>query len=110
MKFEMSSCGGCRTCELACSFHHTGEFAPTASSLKVLEKTEGPGYLILLREETEGDAYACDGCKGLDVPLCMEYCREIDDLYKIVEEFKEKTSKQKTPSSKRRRRTQHARK
>ena len=88
MKFGMPSCGGCRTCELACSFHHTGVFIPTASSLKVLEKKEGAGYDVLLREEAEGDARACDDCEGVDIPLCIEYCREMDDLYKILEEFK----------------------
>jgi Fe-S-cluster-containing hydrogenase component 2 len=110
MKFEMSSCGGCRTCELACSFHHTGEFVPAASSLKVLEKSEGAGYLVWLREEAEGDAYACDGCKGLDIPLCLEYCREMDDLHKIVEEFKAGKSAKETAAAKPRRGTHHGRK
>ncbi len=91
MKFDMPSCGGCRTCERACSFHHTGEFNPTSSSLKVLEKKEGPGYVVFLREEAEGGTYACDGCEGIDIPLCIEYCREIDDLYKILEKFKART-------------------
>lgn len=88
MKFDMPTCGGCRTCELACSFHHTGEFIPTSSSLKVLEKKEGPGYVVILEEEAEGDRHACDGCEGVDIPLCIEYCREMDDLYKILEDFK----------------------
>ena len=91
MKFDMPSCGGCRTCELACSFHHTGEFNPTSSSLQVLEKKEGPGYVVILREEAEGGTYACDGCEGIDIPLCIEYCREIDDLYKILEKFNART-------------------
>jgi Fe-S-cluster-containing hydrogenase component 2 len=91
MKFDMPSCGGCRTCELACSFYHTGEFVPAVSRLKVLEKAEGPGYAVLLEEESDGKSFACDGCKGLDIPLCVEYCREVDDLYKILQEFERKT-------------------
>jgi Fe-S-cluster-containing hydrogenase component 2 len=87
MKFDMPSCGGCRTCELACSFHHTGEFAPAVSSLKIVEKKGSPGYVVLLKEEGDGSSFACDRCEGQDIPLCVEYCREVDDLYKILREF-----------------------
>ncbi len=93
MEFDMPSCGGCRTCELACSFHHRGEFIPSASSLKVLEKKEGRGYTVFLKEEADGNGPACDGCDGLEIPLCVEYCREIDDLFKILQEFDAKRPK-----------------
>jgi len=88
MKFDMSSCGGCRTCELACSFHWLEGFLPSASSLKIVEKDDGPGYAVLLKEVADGDGPACDHCAGLDIPLCQEYCREGDDLYLILEKFK----------------------
>jgi Fe-S-cluster-containing hydrogenase component 2 len=87
MRFDMPSCGGCRTCELVCSYHHLGQFAPAASSLKILEKPEGSGYLVLLKEEADGSGPACDGCGDLDVAWCLQYCRELDDLYKILQEF-----------------------
>ena len=87
--FDMPSCGGCRTCELACSFHHTQEFIPSASSLKVLDKEGGPGYQVLLVHESFGESIPCDHCKSLDVPLCMEYCKEADDLGKILLSFEE---------------------
>jgi len=90
MKFDMQSCGGCRTCELACSYHHTGEFVPAVSSLKVAEKSDGPGYSISLKGEGAPDGFACDGCAGLEVPLCVEYCREADDLSRILQEFEKK--------------------
>jgi Fe-S-cluster-containing hydrogenase component 2 len=109
MKFDMPSCGGCRTCELACSFHHTGEFVPAVSSLKVLEKGEGPGYFVLLKEEREGESFACDGCKGLDIPLCVEYCREVDDLYKILQEFEKKSPAGKTAKTPKDRGADHGR-
>lgn len=89
MIFDMPSCGGCRTCELACSFHHRSEFAPSHSSLKILEKTDGPGYRVLIKERADEDGPACDGCRGLDVPLCMDYCKEADDLYRILQTFDE---------------------
>ena len=93
LPFDMPSCGGCRTCEMACSFHHRGEFIPAASSLKILEKKGEPGYIVLLKEEGDSSSFACDGCEGIDIPLCVEYCRELDDLFKILQEFDAKRSK-----------------
>ena len=93
--FDMPSCGGCRTCELACSFHHTQEFVPSISSLKVLDKKAGVGYQVWLAIENCGESIACDGCKGLEVPLCMEYCKEMDDLGKILLNFEEKKGQKK---------------
>jgi Fe-S-cluster-containing hydrogenase component 2 len=84
MKFDMPSCGGCRTCEIACSFHHTGEFVPAVSSLKIVEKENGPGYVVVLNVDGDEGGLVCDGCEGLDIPLCVEYCKEVDDLYKIL--------------------------
>ncbi len=90
MRFDMPSCGGCGTCEWACSFQHTGEFSPAVSSLKVLAREEGQGYHIILLAESDGQSLACDSCKGLDVPLCLDYCKESDDLGRILMEFEEK--------------------
>jgi Fe-S-cluster-containing hydrogenase component 2 len=95
MKFDMPSCGGCRTCEIACSFHHTGVFIPAVSSLKVVEKEEGPGYFVALKAESDEEGFACDGCAGLDVPLCVEYCKEVDDLYRILRDFEKEKAKRK---------------
>ena len=90
MIFEMPSCGGCRTCEIACSFKHTTEFIPSISSIKILDKQEEPGFLVFLAEEKTGQNLPCDGCKGLEVPLCMEYCRRSEDLGRILEKFAQK--------------------
>jgi Fe-S-cluster-containing dehydrogenase component len=87
MEFDMPSCGGCRTCEMACSYHHRGEFAPALSSLKIQEKAEGPGYLVLLKKTADETGPACDGCRGLKTPLCVDYCREAEDLKEILREF-----------------------
>jgi Fe-S-cluster-containing dehydrogenase component len=91
--FEMPSCGGCKTCELACSFHHTGEFGPKASSLKIVENENGPGYFVSLTFKSGGESIACDGCQDCDVPLCMDYCKEIDDLRSILDDFEKKKNK-----------------
>lgn len=84
MKQDMPSCGGCRTCEMVCSFHHTGEYNPSLSSIKILEKDNGAGFLILLLEKKSAEGFACDQCQRLDQPLCLQVCREEDDLAKIL--------------------------
>ena len=87
MIFDMPSCGGCRTCEMACSFHHRGEFIPSLSSIKILDKGNEAGFHVLLVEKGDGRNLACDGCREFDVPLCMQYCKESEDLEKILREF-----------------------
>lgn len=89
MIFEMISCGGCRTCEMACSFKHKGEFIPAISSIKILDKKNEPGFLVQLLEKSEGQSITCDGCKELEVPLCMQYCQKNEDLEKILKDFLE---------------------
>lgn len=88
MIFDMPDCGGCKTCELVCSFHHIKEFSHQFSSLKVLNKEDGKGYEILLIEDEDEINILCDGCKNLELPLCVEYCGKRDSLEKIINEFK----------------------
>lgn len=90
MKFDMPNCGGCRTCEIACSFHHNEEFNPATSSIKILDKTNEPGFIVLLVEERDHESMACDLCEGIEIPLCMQYCREKDELSKMLDELKQK--------------------
>ena len=94
MIFDMPSCGGCRTCELACSIKHTGKFNPSKSRIKIIDKGDKPGYKVLLLEEDEGGTTACDGCSTLKEPLCVTYCTEKDDLAEIVNEFLKKNGTQ----------------
>lgn len=92
--FDMPTCGGCRTCEMACGFHHRGEFNPEAASLQIIDKDDGPGYRVRIAAQSIEQRTACDLCKGLEVPLCAEYCREVDDLYKILAEFEKRRGKE----------------
>jgi Fe-S-cluster-containing hydrogenase component 2 len=85
--FDMPSCGGCRTCEMACSFKHEEEFVPSISSIKIIDRKEGPGYLVLLLEETGREGMACDGCKEFGVPMCMQYCPKSQDLKEMLDAF-----------------------
>ena len=97
MIFEMSTCGGCRTCEMACSFKHEESFMPAISRIKIIDKKDGPGFLILLAEKTIGEGKACDGCKEFPLPLCIQYCREAETLKEILEEFAKKRETKNEP-------------
>ena len=87
MIYEMPKCGGCQTCEIACSFHHTGEFNVSVSSIRILEKDDGSGYVVSLAEKDRGRAKACDGCPGRKVPFCVEYCKEDKELKEMIEDM-----------------------
>ena len=95
MIFDMDTCGGCRTCEIACSFHHSGEFNPSISSIKILDKAGTAGYNVVLLEENSDEGKACDGCQGLEEPLCMEYCKEKEDLREMLDTLTDKTGRKK---------------
>jgi Fe-S-cluster-containing hydrogenase component 2 len=87
MKYEMPGCGGCRTCEMVCSFHHSNEFNPAKSSIRILEKKEGGGYRVELFSVNSGPIVACDGCAGLETPMCVLHCREQEELKLLLSEF-----------------------
>jgi Fe-S-cluster-containing hydrogenase component 2 len=94
MIFDMPECGGCRTCEIACSFKHLGKFNADVSSLQVLYRKDGPGYKIRLVEDGESDGrFSCDQCRDREIPECVEYCHEREKLKEILAEFKVRTSK-----------------
>lgn len=90
MRFDMRSCGGCRTCEIACSFHHGEEFNPAISSIEILDKVNEPGFFVVLVEENDGQNLACDFCKNEEIPLCVQYCKEKEELTKMIDELKQK--------------------
>jgi Fe-S-cluster-containing dehydrogenase component len=64
---DVDLCNGCRTCELACSFHHSGLMSPALSSLQVRRsnRTAAIRWLVLP---------TCDLCTGEEQPLCDKYC------------------------------------
>lgn len=69
---------------MACSFRHSGEFNPSLSAIKILDKGDGC-FLISLAEESDGETPACIACRE-----CTRYCSAAGDLGKIIETFKRK--------------------
>jgi Fe-S-cluster-containing hydrogenase component 2 len=85
----MDSCGGCRTCEMACSFHHTETFTPELSSIKIFEKKDFPGFRVWIVENGDEKGTPCDGCENRGVPLCMQHCKRSEDLGMILRKYKD---------------------
>ena len=85
MKITINSnlCYGCKTCQLVCSFHHTGAFWPSKSSINVFRNPQN-GIVEWSINST------CDGCKSEDTPLCIKYC-----VYGALTLFKEEKKEKK---------------
>jgi Fe-S-cluster-containing dehydrogenase component len=61
IRVEPAKCVGCKTCELACSFKNTGEFAPSRSRI----------YNEVFLEEAKFITVTCMQC---DEPWCEKAC------------------------------------
>jgi Fe-S-cluster-containing hydrogenase component 2 len=59
-------CKDCCICELACSFHHMGEFLPEYASIRIYSDRNGGLDVTILS--------TCDLCTKEKLPLCMEFC------------------------------------
>ena len=88
----MQSCGGCRTCEMACSFRLAGEFAPSSSGIRILERDDGLGFDVRFVPEGSGNGPGCDGCPELDEPMCVQHCEKGEDLWVLLRKFLEKST------------------
>ena len=73
-------CYACKTCQLACSFHHTKTFWPERSSITVSRNPQD-GTIKWRMNAT------CDKCIGEEEPLCVKYC--IYGALKVVKEVKD---------------------
>ena len=67
LKFDISKCTGCKSCEIACSFHHTKKFGLANTSIKIFFDNKN-GKIKYFFKET------CDLCKNEKIPLCVVYC------------------------------------
>ena len=67
-------CTGCKSCELACSFHHLKIFKPSIASIEVgIDERERKTSISIYNIET-GVHLACDNCTGEKIPLCVGFC------------------------------------
>jgi carbon-monoxide dehydrogenase iron sulfur subunit len=78
LQIDLHKCIGCRTCEIACSYHHRKVFNPKMASLKIRVSEESPGISIafygdLPLQERENRS-PCDDCQGESTALCIKYC------------------------------------
>ena len=75
-------CVGCRSCEIACSYHHSKTFSRRIASIEVRRWESEGKFGIVLYQQAEDERMACDGCK-----FCLKYCPEVarDELEAILE-------------------------
>ena len=87
--FESQDCVGCRTCEIACSFHHKKTFSPSISSIAVQRGQKATSYTTSFYDCDLNGHLACDKCQGEDEPLCVKYCNVLarDELKTFLKEF-----------------------
>ena len=95
--FDTQECGGCRTCEIACSYHHRKVFSPSLSSIEVTDKPEKLGFAVSFYTADTNGHLACDRCESEDEPLCLKYCSVLmrDELETLLQrDLPQKLSKQ----------------
>lgn len=82
---DTESCCGCRTCVLACSYHHTKTFGiKSRTSIDIRRRPKEGKFEIVLYRQAEDGHPACD-CPE-DGELCLKYCLELghDELKAIL--------------------------
>ncbi|SDP79211.1 aldehyde ferredoxin oxidoreductase C-terminal domain-containing protein [Desulforhopalus singaporensis] len=67
LHFDPNRCYSCKTCQLICSYHHTGSFWPEKSSIEAYRNQQN-GYVKWSVDNT------CDGCSGESEVLCVKHC------------------------------------
>jgi carbon-monoxide dehydrogenase iron sulfur subunit len=83
---NLNKCTGCRSCELACSFHKTGSFDPTQSSIQIYRDNSAGLMSIVLDNH-------CDLCVNEEEPLCIYFCATNALNLAILKELKQNTMK-----------------
>lgn len=68
-------CTGCRSCELACSYHHRKIFSPSISSISVRRNTIGGRIKLMLYLKSQDGHFRCDCQPGEEFCLC--FCPDI---------------------------------
>lgn len=76
---------------MACSFEKTGAFNTKASPLEIVFDEHEKRYLVHFIEEGEeyGERSFCDGCPGVEEPMCVRYCREWIEMRRLVDTYRQ---------------------
>lgn len=64
---NLNRCTGCKSCEIACSFHFSKVFSPQISAIRIWRSNVSGDIEISLHSN-------CDLCNKEEEPLCVKYC------------------------------------
>jgi Fe-S-cluster-containing dehydrogenase component len=74
-------CTGCRSCEIACSYHHKKVFSRSLSSIEIIRHEKEGKFEMLLHQRRKNGHIPCDRCG-----FCLKYCPEVarDELRAVI--------------------------
>ena len=77
-------CAGCRSCEIACSYHHQEIFSRKIASIEVKRWEKNGKFGIILYRQGQDEHLACDCAKGHE--FCVNYCPAVarEELRNII--------------------------
>ena len=67
-------CTGCRSCEIACSFHHNKTFSRNNSSIRIKRNERKGEFEIIINYGKIEELLICDMCADEETPLCVKFC------------------------------------
>ena len=82
--FDTKDCTGCKTCAIACSYHHQGVFTLAISSVEIKDLRQEGKFQIVFHTKNASGHLACDRCQGENEPLCVKYCVMRQELKAIL--------------------------
>jgi Fe-S-cluster-containing hydrogenase component 2 len=75
---------------MACAYHHKSIFWPSISSIEIIDKPKELCFGIMFYVELDSGHLACDGCEGLEEPVCIKYCNALarNELTEIISKLR----------------------
>lgn len=70
--YGTTKCTGCKTCEIACSYHHSKTFCPQIASIEIRRREHAGEFGIALYHYAQNKHLACDCPSGDE--FCFKYC------------------------------------
>lgn len=85
--FDTKDCTGCKTCAIACAYHHRGVFSLSISSIEIKDLRQKGKFALVFYKKTKDGHLACDKCQGEKEPLCVKYCNFLarDELRTLLD-------------------------